>query len=87
MKTRGMKTEDGKIEHDWIANIWKAYYHQVLNEKEDIHTKAEDTLTEEEENEVKCSLETEVQEEIRNLRNNKAPGNDGPTNSTNMEIK
>ncbi|KAK9737002.1 hypothetical protein QE152_g11075 [Popillia japonica] len=57
-----------------IANIWKDYYHDILNGKEETHTnQTEDTLTEEEENEVKCPTETEVQEEIRSLRNNKAP--------------
>ncbi|KAK9745739.1 Transposase IS4 [Popillia japonica] len=72
-----MKTKDGKIEDDprLIANIWKDYYHDILNGKEETHTnQTEDTLTEEEENEVKCPTETEVQEEIRSLRNNKAPG-------------
>lgn len=55
IKTRGMKTKDGKIEDDpkLIANIWKDYYHEILNEKEKIHTnKTDDTLTEAEENEV-----------------------------------
>ncbi|KAK9745072.1 hypothetical protein QE152_g7233 [Popillia japonica] len=57
---------NGKIEDDprLIANIWKDYYHEILNGKEEIHTnEPDDTLTEEEEIEVKCPTDDTLTEE------------------------
>lgn len=81
-KTRGMKDKEGNLEHDpqAIGNIWKEYYQQMLNDTEkSTITEGEDIgiqEAEEEEEEMECPTEAEVQEEIKRLRNGKAPGED-----------
>lgn len=84
-KVRGMRDNEGRIEHDpiKIGKIWQEHFNKSLNQQnknDEVNEESEEENAEEEQGEpgesLRCPNAKEIQKEINRARNGKAAGED-----------